>query len=350
MFNLRPIPLGSIPELDPTFVVGAARSGTTPLQLALNRNSEIGVYGETQAFFVRRKFGAEVTEAGSWRRLEFWRLVVSSCSPYDDLLDREEIQQRLAHAPSYAHLLNLVMGAIAAREGKNRWGEKTPAHIFRLNEIRKCFPNARIIHIVRDPRAVICSNIKAFNGGQFNDWNIYSLAKYWVRCMRVHARQVAARNDRYMLVRYEDFVTRPRTVLEDVSSFLGVTFAEKMLNAHLAASDYVRPGRSGKIPAMHALTEKPLDSSRTDAWKQILSPEQSKLIEQIAGDEMTRMGYASVRKAYVPPQMRVARFSPRWAFLESSRIAMKNIRVPYWALRRAIDFGKTTPKQAGTAT
>ncbi len=349
MFNLRPIPLGSLAEVEPVFIVGAARSGTTPLQLALNRNPEIGVYGETQAFFVRRKFGADVTEAGSWRRLEFWRLVLASCSPYTDLLDREEIQQRLAHASSYAQLLDLVMGAIATREGKSRWGEKTPAHIFRLNEIRTCFPKARIVHIVRDPRAVVCSNIKAFTHSQFNDWNVYSFAKYWVRCLRVHGREIAARNDRYLLVRYEDFVTRPQSTLEEICSFLGVPFAEDMMRAHLAASDYVRPGRSGKIPPMHALTERPLDSTRTDAWKTILSAEQSKLVEQIAGKQMMAMGYAPARKEYVPPQMRVSRFSPRWALFEGSRIAMKNIKVPYWALRRALDSERAAPKQAGTS-
>ena len=44
MFNVRPIPLGTIPEIEPVFIVGAARSGTTPLQLALNMHPELGVY------------------------------------------------------------------------------------------------------------------------------------------------------------------------------------------------------------------------------------------------------------------------------------------------------------------
>jgi len=77
MFNFRPIPLGSIPEIEPVFVVGAARSGTTPLQLALNMHPELGVYGETQAFFVHRKFAAERTEMRLRRLLAYWRVVLS---------------------------------------------------------------------------------------------------------------------------------------------------------------------------------------------------------------------------------------------------------------------------------
>lgn len=348
MFNLRPIPLGSIHGIEPVFVVGAARSGTTPLQLALNMHPELGVYGETQAFFVHRKFGAVADEADLRRLLEYWRAVVSGCCTYDDLLDNREIQSQLASAPSYAHILNTIMGAIAAREGKSRWGEKSPAHIFRLKEIRTCFPNARIIHIVRDPRAVVCSTIKAFQRGQFTDWNIYSAANYWVRCLRVHAREQSTQSDRYMLVRYEDFVTRPEATLNAVSSFLGIRFVKDMLVAHRVASEYIRPGRSGEMPALHALTEKPLDPSRTDAWKGILTPAQSKLVEQVAVRQMVALGYEPARKAYSPPRFRASYFLARWSVGEGGRIVMNHVKAPYWALCRAID-SRTKPSKASVA-
>jgi sulfotransferase family protein len=350
MFDWRPISLGSMHEIEPVFIVGAGRSGTTPLQLALNMHPELGVYGETQAFFVHRRFGAQGRENSFRRLLEYWRVVVSGCCPYTDLLDSEDIQYKLAHAPSYAHVLDLIMGAIAAREGKSRWGEKSPAHIFRIAEIRASFPNARIIHIVRDPRAVVSSTIKAFRSGQFNDWNIYRVARYWVRCVKVHARQVATPADRYMLIRYEDFVTRPQTTLNTVCSFLGIKFAEEMLNAHRVALDYVRPDRSGNMPALHAMTQKPLDSGRTDAWKNVLSSTQSKFIEQIAGQQMTALGYQPTRKEYSPPKMRALRLSTRWALSESSRIALSQIRAPYWALRRVVDSGRNALKELGTTS
>jgi hypothetical protein len=201
---------------------------------------------------------------------------------------------------------------------------------------------------VRDPRAVVCSNINAFRRGEFNDWNIYAATKYWVRCLQVHNRQVVRHDDRYRLVRYEDFVAEPKTTLKTICSFLGLTFVEEMLNAHRVASDYIRPGKSGTIPALHALTEKPLDAGRTDAWKKILSPAQSKLIEQIAAQEMPVLGYQPLRKEYSPPKMRASRLSPLWAIREGRRIAIKQIKVPYWALRRVVDLGRNAFKEAGT--
>ncbi len=339
MLNLRPLPLGSIPDIKPVFVVGAGRSGTTPFQLALNQHPDLGVYGETQAFFVHRRFGAEPGEDRLQRLLKHWRGMIASCCPYPDLLDTEEMKRKLAYAPTYANVLDLVIGAIASREGKSRWGEKSPAHVFRLPEIRASFPNAQVIHIIRDPRAVVASNIKAFNQGRFSDWNIYRVSRYWLRCLKVHAGQQAEQErGRYMLVRYEDFVARPEETLQGVSSFLNMKFTPAMLEAHLVAAKYVQKNDAGDMPAHHALTQKPLDSSRTDAWKQVLSADQSRLVEQIVGKKMQTVGYEpSGRKQYTAPRMQSILFSTRWVAAEGRRIADKQSKTPLWALQRAIE-------------
>lgn len=341
MFNVRPIPLGSIREIEPVFIVGAARSGTTPFQLALNMHPELGVYGETQAFFVCRKFGADPNEVAFRRLLAYWRAVTAGCCPYNDILDTDEIRQKLAKASTYAQMLNLIMGAIAAREGKSTWGEKSPAHVFRLDEIRTCFPNARIVHMVRDPRAVVCSTIKAFRNGEFNDWNVYSAAKYWARCIEVHVRQVSANAKLYTMVRYEDFVTKPEATLKKTCSFLGIEFVEDMLSAHKVASNYVRPGRSGKMPALHALTEKPLDSTRTHAWRSTLSAAQAKLVEEVVAEQMAFVGYSPARTGSGDSsKIRKSQFSTRWSFWERQRIATNQMRSRYWALRRMLDLAE----------
>jgi Sulfotransferase family len=342
MFNLRPISLGSMPDIKPVFVVGAGRSGTTPLQLALNMHPQLGVYGETQAFFVHRKFGAKPGARRLQSLIEYWRPMVASCCRYADLLDNEEIRAKLASVTSYAEVVNLIVGAIATREGKSRWGEKSPAHVFRLPEIRSCFPNAQIVHIIRDPRAVVSSAIKAFGGGQFSDWNVYRIARYWVRCFRIHCQhQSEQAHGLYTLVRYEDFVTRSETTLRGISSFLGMDFVRDMLEGHRVASSYVQKEGSGDMPAHHALTQKPLDTGRADAWKKALSPEHTKLIEQIAGKQMQTLGYEPAsRKEYHPPRLRAVYFSTRWIAAEGRRIADKQARTPYWAVQRMVESGE----------
>jgi hypothetical protein len=110
-----------------------------------------------------------------------------------------------------------------------------------------------------------------------------------------------------------------------------------MLRAHRVASDYIRPGGSGEMPALHALTQKPLDPGRTDAWKGILSPAHSKLVEQIAGKRMVTLGYEPAHQSYSPAQLRTLYFLPRLAVWQSSRVVMNHVKLPYWALRRAVD-------------
>jgi hypothetical protein len=321
------------------FVVGAGRSGTTPLQLALNMHPRLGVYGETQAFFVHRRFGAEIGESRLGPLLKHWGPMVASCCPYEGLLDGSEIHSKLANASSYAEILDVILGAIAKREGKQRWGEKSPAHVFRLPEIRSCFPNAQIVHIIRDPRAVVSSAIKAFGDGKFNDWNVYRAARYWVRCARIHSEQQLGKTpDLYTLVRYEDFVDQPEKTLRGISTFLGIGFLPDMLQAHRVASKYVQKANSGDMPAHHALTQKPFDASRADGWKKVLSPEHTKLVEQIAGKPMAALGYEPVRsREYQPPRMRAVYFSTRWIAAEGRRIADKQARAPYWALQRMLE-------------
>lgn len=339
MFNLRPIPLGSMPDIEPVFVVGAGRSGTTPLQLALNMHPQLGVYGETQAFFVHRKFGAETGEFRLRRLLEYWRNVVAGCSPYKDLLDSEEMQSRLANSRSYAEVLNLVMGVMAKRERKSRWGEKTPSHIFRIAEIRSCFPNAKIIHIIRDPRAVVSSTIAAFNDGRFTDFNIYLATRYWLRCSAVHVRQQAQGiQGRYTLVRYEDLVTRPERTLQNICRFLALGYVPDMLNFGRTASKYVQKRSTGEMPAFHALTQEPLNAGRADGWKDVLSDRHVRLIEQIVGRQMTMFGYEAAYPQYRWPRARIAFLSGGWFALETQRIAYREGRTLLWGLQRMSDL------------
>jgi hypothetical protein len=45
----------------------------------------------------------------------------------------------------------------ARRRGVERWGEKTPRHVFRLDEILSVFPDSKVLVMQRDPRAVVAS-------------------------------------------------------------------------------------------------------------------------------------------------------------------------------------------------
>ncbi len=193
--------------------------------------------------------------------------------------------------------------------------------------------------------AVWCApTLRLLAGGQFTDWNIYRATRYWLRCFRVHTlQQTEQTRGHYMLVRYEDFVTRPETTLRGISSFLGIDFAAEMLSSHQTASRYISKDSSGNMPALHALTQKPLDASRADAWKRILSPEHTRLIEQIAGRQMLTFGYeVAYGRQDRPSRMWATYLSGLWIASESRRIAYKQARPCYWAIQRVIESRQGT--------
>ncbi len=54
-------------------------------------------------------------------------------------------------------------------------------------------------------------------------------AALWLSSIRLARRNQARHPDQYKVVRYEDLVTLPVEVLEDVCQFLGEDFADSML-------------------------------------------------------------------------------------------------------------------------
>ena len=53
------------------------------------------------------------------------------------------------------------MDELARKEGKPRWAEKTPGNIAHIDRIWKAWPDAQIVHIIRDPRDIFASLVEA---------------------------------------------------------------------------------------------------------------------------------------------------------------------------------------------
>jgi hypothetical protein len=92
--------------------------------------------------------------------------------------------------------------------GEGRWGEKTPQHTLCWRTILSGFPNAQVIHLVRDGRDVMLSYRSAFFGPK----HVYPLAlrrrQYLAAAEEVRA---ALGEGRFVRVRYEDLVDGSRT-------------------------------------------------------------------------------------------------------------------------------------------
>lgn len=184
------------------------RSGTTLLRRLLDRHPDICAGAETK-LFVPAAFNL------AW-------LAESYAVP------RDELEAMRGAAASQASFIDAFAARVCAATGRARWAEKTPQNIRYLDWILDRFPEASVIHVIRDGRDVVCSM------REHPDWRWVDgawrkvlvsrpLAWYAERWVEDTAAGMARRQDgRYLEVRYEDLVADPAVALRAICEHVGV--------------------------------------------------------------------------------------------------------------------------------
>ena len=275
----------------PIFVVGAPRSGTSLLARMLDAHPSIGLADELCFFDIILGARREVPELDSAERIEhFLDLLprmdhVRFWADGAALIEAAAERLRADPRPSYAAFYRHLMECRAAALGKRRFGEKTPWNVRHLEALEALFPNARFLHIVRDPRAVVASKRKLPRTSR----DVVTNAVKWSIDIAAAARYRDLSPDRaarLLEIRYEDLVRAPESVLRRVTDFLGEPFDPAMLAfaeaGALAFKD--QPWREG--------VRRPLFDSSLEAWRDEFTPAQVWLIQRLARAGMTRYGYA----------------------------------------------------------
>ena len=158
-------PAAAAPALDeellarPVFVVGYPKSGTTLLLGLLDGHPQLVVVpGETRWFTDPEPTLAKLHER--WIRNlvnpsgqePFWLLGLPDGDEDPYLAFTARLLAGAAHGDPLAGLV----AAFSAPEAR-AWVEKTPLHVFQVERIRRRFPAARFVHVVRDPRATVAA-------------------------------------------------------------------------------------------------------------------------------------------------------------------------------------------------
>lgn len=217
-------------------------------------------------------------------------------------LDATVVEQRIVDgAPTIGAAAATVFSSFAQAHGKVRWGEKRPAYWSDMDVVLRLFPDAQILHLIRDPRACVSSMkqlpwwISGFDGAVVN----------WLLAMERIPRDTRALGaDSYHELYYEELVSDPRTVLAQLCRFLGEDFDEAMLYHDRAAQQIVPTRKS-----WHRLTAQPVNTSRTEAWRSGLSPAEVGLIEVVCRRRMAAHGYEASDAGVRPPAAILASFA-----------------------------------------
>ena len=119
----------------------------------------------------------------------------------------------------------------AERQGKQRWGDKTPKYSLHMTDLEQALPEARFIHLIRDGRDVALSRARMVEGRGDPPPPPTRVARRWKR--RIHeAREMSRDVTHYMELRYEDLVTDTEPSLRRVAEFIELDWDPAMLDYH----------------------------------------------------------------------------------------------------------------------
>src|SRR6476659_6592673 len=140
-------------------------------------------------------------------------------------------QYEIADETLYSELVDSVRTAASDSEYKTRWVDQTPEYSFHICGLRKLFPCALFIHIVRDVGSVVRSmlNFHRIAGTHLvpNEEEAY---KYWLRTVRACLKAEEAYGPHVVYrLRYTALLENPESTLRSLLDFLGEPYSAKCL-------------------------------------------------------------------------------------------------------------------------
>jgi len=171
-------------------------------------------------------------------------------------------------------------------------------HGARVRDVVNKVQDLKVVHIVRDPRAVSAS-LKA----QQVEWGERTADTYCAHLLGDMELEEYLGPGRYIRIRYEDLVENPVTVLEKIGSFTGVAVTEEMREA-VAVRMFGKAKKNNNSPVTNSLAA----SETTDyysttrapghkhnSWMRKLGKEEIALLEcGDCGILMDKLGYQKI--------------------------------------------------------
>lgn len=288
--NTQPsIPLQSKSRSGPLFIVGAPRSGTTMLQYRLRNHPRISLPTGESHFFIplyrsQDNYG-DLSQPENIRRVLQAMYAQSRNFLETDLhglkFNIDELANELFAEGRHTmpEIISGIFEKNAQGEGKARWGDKTPYYVMHIPKLLEWFPNAQIVHLIRDGRDVALSLFGRKH--DFHVYNTYFAAEYWESYLergRAAGRQLAP--NQYLELRYEDFLAQPEETMKVLCEFLGEDYSAELFE--------VKPiDNPSKTPLVH----RPLKADNAGKWRSKMTAWQVRAFESVAGKTLIEFGY-----------------------------------------------------------
>lgn len=283
------------------FVTGASRSGTTMLSRILGKADRCLALNELHFFgdlvpltgdstdLQREQAYSVVAMTLARHHRDFWVKNPTQEERADarrlvDALDDEELNAETLFA--------VTMSEIRRNAGVDLLCEQTPRNIFYARFLLRVFPNAQIVHVVRDPRAVLASQKNRYRMRKLGGRNVPTreIVRLWLnyhpitmtRLWLSATREAIAMSDveRFRIVRYEDLIDRPESTVRGLCANLEIGFQPLMLDVPHWGSSTVSHSSGGGI-----------SSASLEKWRTVLNSTEIAYCDSRTKAERDAFGY-----------------------------------------------------------
>jgi hypothetical protein len=266
--NLQ-IPPGAL-----VFIAGTRRSGTTLVNNILCADPHANPHiGEAQPL-------THLLQAFAW------------CADNHERMTRHYLPTRQALDEFANGVCRDLVGQCWNTQGRPRHLVlKNPELTLHLPALQRCFPSARFVVCVRDPRDQIASERDVISRrSPTGVFSANALAQAYVRSLECALRAAEAAPQAFCFVRYESLVTKPAQEVARLGSFCGLD-----LSAFDPDSAWQRMAVTqeelARRPSFSPLYAAPVSSSRVGRFREVLSDDDIARIEQATGPLMQQFGY-----------------------------------------------------------
>ena len=197
--------------VQPVFILGQFRSGSTLLEQILSGHSQVSTMGELPLL---AQIGAEYF------------------SPYPaKLADASNAEIAKARKEYIARLDTRLPGVTGIVT------DKRPDNYFHIGMILRLFPEAKILHTVRDARDVCLSTyFTHLDPHQIHATDLKNIGYHYRAYEKLMSHWKTAAPDQILDVPYDALVRNPEQILQKVLDFIGLPFEQACLEFHKSAA------------------------------------------------------------------------------------------------------------------
>jgi len=286
----------------PVFIIGGSRTGSTMLRTILNKSPQIDLADEIHFYslpWLRRDVATNIRKqvgnldtpdaldkvmhvlysgaSEGW----FWQEV-------EKLLDRDMMRRELSSRPlTLQNIFHAILVVHAKMRNKGRCGSKFPTHYLFTDILLEWYPNCRLVHTTRNPKAVYASQANKYLSEEQN-WFSRSYMRFrqfvhiniqLTLTARLHKQLRQLPN--YQLVQYENIVQDSASEIQRVCDFLEIDYLPQMLSPERYGSSFDRPGVVGKG----------IETSSLERWRTSINPLTAKFIDLSHRRAIRLLGY-----------------------------------------------------------